>query len=313
MRGEQRHGFFQRGGAGILEGRQFHERYAPSTALERLQGAATILAPAGPVNAAVQQLRYACRSMPPHASRRHENGPVELSMSVCNYDRTAALFDGRAPIEGCDVAAVRAGAGGVVPPRLQVPGVRRHRNLDEQLSADDGARRRALRRDPGLRVAAVPAQRHLHPHRPRHQNAAGPQGQDHRPAGIPDDRERLGARHAAGGIRREAARHQMAPRRAGGGGPRGARQDHAAAGDRPAGDAEGPHALRHAGEGRDRRTAQRAGAVDASCDGAPNVGAAVSELSGGRGGLFQEDQAVSDHARASASASRWWRSIRGSR
>jgi len=31
---------------------------------------------------------------------------VELSMSVCNYDRTAALFDGRAPIEGCDVTAV---------------------------------------------------------------------------------------------------------------------------------------------------------------------------------------------------------------
>ena len=31
---------------------------------------------------------------------------VELSMSVCNYDRTAALFDGRAPIEGCDVRAV---------------------------------------------------------------------------------------------------------------------------------------------------------------------------------------------------------------
>ena len=31
---------------------------------------------------------------------------------------------------------------------------------------------------------------------------AGPQGQDHRPAGIPDDGECLGARHAAGGIRR---------------------------------------------------------------------------------------------------------------
>ena len=31
---------------------------------------------------------------------------LELSLSVCNYDRTAALFDGRAPIEGCDVIAV---------------------------------------------------------------------------------------------------------------------------------------------------------------------------------------------------------------
>ena len=31
---------------------------------------------------------------------------LELSLSVCNYDRTAAIFDGRAPIEGCDVTAV---------------------------------------------------------------------------------------------------------------------------------------------------------------------------------------------------------------
>jgi 4,5-dihydroxyphthalate decarboxylase len=31
---------------------------------------------------------------------------LELSLSVCDYDRTAALFDGRAPIEGCDVTAV---------------------------------------------------------------------------------------------------------------------------------------------------------------------------------------------------------------
>ena len=31
---------------------------------------------------------------------------LELSLSVCEYDRTAAIFDGRAPIEGCDVTAV---------------------------------------------------------------------------------------------------------------------------------------------------------------------------------------------------------------
>ena len=31
---------------------------------------------------------------------------LELSLSVCNYDRTAAIFDGRAPIEGCDVTMV---------------------------------------------------------------------------------------------------------------------------------------------------------------------------------------------------------------
>ena len=31
---------------------------------------------------------------------------LQLSLSVCDYDRTRAIFDGRAPIEGCDVAAV---------------------------------------------------------------------------------------------------------------------------------------------------------------------------------------------------------------
>jgi 4,5-dihydroxyphthalate decarboxylase len=31
---------------------------------------------------------------------------LELSLSVCDYDRTRPLFDGRAPIEGCDVTAV---------------------------------------------------------------------------------------------------------------------------------------------------------------------------------------------------------------
>ena len=31
---------------------------------------------------------------------------LPLSLSVCDYDRTRAIFDGRAPIEGCDVAAV---------------------------------------------------------------------------------------------------------------------------------------------------------------------------------------------------------------
>jgi len=31
---------------------------------------------------------------------------LELSLSVCNYDRTAALFDGRVSVEGCNVTAV---------------------------------------------------------------------------------------------------------------------------------------------------------------------------------------------------------------
>ena len=31
---------------------------------------------------------------------------VQLSLAVCAYDRTRAIFDGRAKIEGCDVTAV---------------------------------------------------------------------------------------------------------------------------------------------------------------------------------------------------------------
>jgi 4,5-dihydroxyphthalate decarboxylase len=31
---------------------------------------------------------------------------IKLSLSVCDYDRTRAVIDGRAPIEGCDVAVV---------------------------------------------------------------------------------------------------------------------------------------------------------------------------------------------------------------
>ena len=132
--------------------------------------------------------------------------------------------------------------------------------------------RRALRRHPGLRVAAVPPLQHLHPHRPRHQRPGRPQGQDHRPAGIPDDRQCLGARHAGGGVRRPAARHQMAARRPGRAGPRGARQDQPAAGDRPASGAARPHASPTCWR-RARSTALlSARAPTCFLRGAPNVG-----------------------------------------
>ena len=31
---------------------------------------------------------------------------LALSLAVCDYDRTRAIFDGRAPVEGCDITAV---------------------------------------------------------------------------------------------------------------------------------------------------------------------------------------------------------------
>jgi len=31
---------------------------------------------------------------------------LSLSLAVCDYDRTRAIFDGRAAVEGCDITAV---------------------------------------------------------------------------------------------------------------------------------------------------------------------------------------------------------------
>ena len=113
-----------------------------------------------------------------------------MSLSVCDYE-TAAIFDGRAPIEGCDVARWRIGAGGIVPPRLQIPGIRCHRNLDEQLSA-------VLARN-DFHYVAIPAFvsrlfRHSGIYIRTDRGIRQPyEGQDHRPAGIPDDGECLGS------------------------------------------------------------------------------------------------------------------------
>src|SRR5262249_19744941 len=40
------------------------------------------------------------------AGGREDVMTVQLSLAVCDYDRTRAIFDGRAKIEGCDVTAV---------------------------------------------------------------------------------------------------------------------------------------------------------------------------------------------------------------
>ena len=66
---------------------------------------------------------------------------LQMSLSVCDYDRTRALFDGRAPIEGCDVIARSARARRGVPSRIQVQRVRHQRNLAFELHDDDRARR----------------------------------------------------------------------------------------------------------------------------------------------------------------------------
>src|SRR5262252_9682787 len=39
-------------------------------------------------------------------SRRENVMTLQLSLAVCDYDRTRAIFDGRAKVEGCDITAV---------------------------------------------------------------------------------------------------------------------------------------------------------------------------------------------------------------
>ena len=113
--GEQRDGFIDGGWAGVFERRKFHGVLRPSTLVcdLRLWNDDRLLSPPqrgpsthGPCN---------CGMVWQHAAARRACGlwrmrmALELSLSVCDYDRTAALFDGRAPIEGCDVTAVAHG------------------------------------------------------------------------------------------------------------------------------------------------------------------------------------------------------------
>src|SRR5258708_30942985 len=55
-------------------------------------------------------------------SRRPEgrNMTLRLSLAVCDYDRTPAIFDGRARVEGCAVTTVPPGPRGGLPPACQV-------------------------------------------------------------------------------------------------------------------------------------------------------------------------------------------------
>jgi 4,5-dihydroxyphthalate decarboxylase len=58
--------------------------------------------------AAAPACLFDMRDGPRHnpSSGRENQMSLQLSLAVCDYDRTRAIFDGRAPIEGCDITAV---------------------------------------------------------------------------------------------------------------------------------------------------------------------------------------------------------------
>ena len=140
---------------------------------------------------------------------------------------------------------------------------------------------------------------------------AGPQGQDHRPAGIPDDRERLGARHAAGRIRR-------ASRATSNGGAAGWRSR--AARSAPRFRCRRRSTCRRCPTDRTLSDMLEKGEIDGAAQRAgadllparrAERRAAVPGLSGGRRRPISRRPGCSRSCMRSASAARWWRSIRG--
>ena len=142
---------------------------------------------------------------------------VPITIACGNYDRTKAIKDGRVKVEGCAVNYLPLYPEEIFHRAVQIPGVRRRRDVVLELHPHGGGGHLGLRRHPGVRVAAVPALRHLCARRRRHREAGGPARQAHRPARIPDHRGGLDARHAAARIRREADGNPLAQRRPGGG------------------------------------------------------------------------------------------------
>ena len=250
----------------------------------------------------------------PHAAAasRRMRMALPLSLSVCNYDRTAALFDGRVPIEGCDVAAV------ALVPEESFHRAFKYQEFDVTEVSMSSYLLTTARGD--AHYVAIPAFvsrlfRHSGIYIRTDRGIKRPQDLKGKTIGLPE--YQMTANVWVRGMLQEEygvkpRRHQMAQRRARRGRPRRAHQDHAAAGDRAAGDPEGPHAHRHAGEGRDRRAVQRARAVLLPATARRTWRGCSRTIRRSRRPISRRPS-CSRSCTPSASASRWWRSIRGSR
>ena len=220
---------------------------------------------------------------------------VPITIACGNYDRTRAIRDGRVKVEGCAVTYLP-----LYPEEIFFRAFRYQEFDVSELSFSSYIRTVAagdlgLCRHPRLRVAAVPAFRHLHPRRFRHPHARRPARQAHRPAGIPDHRGGLDARHDAARIRRAADRNPLAQRRPGGSRARRAHAAQADRGPRSQADRQGPDPRRHAARRRARRFVHGAGAVIVPARRAPYQ-APVPQHPRSRAGLLQEDPHVPAHA-----------------
>ena len=222
---------------------------------------------------------------------------LRLTLAVADYDRTKAIFSGRAQIEGV---------------RPRAAGGRRRRSASTARSSSRSSTSPSCRCRSHMATVSrgeneyvgIPAFvsrvfRHsgIYIRTDRGiKHAAGPARQDHRRARIPDHRQRLDPRHAAGRLRREA---------------RGASSGAAAASRSRAATSARRSSCRRTSTcsrcptarpspacwRRARSTAyRRARAVLLRPRGAPNVGRLFPDYQEGRAGLLQAHRHLPDHA-----------------
>ena len=220
---------------------------------------------------------------------------VPITIACGNYDRTRAIRDGRVAIEGCATTYLPLYPEEIFFRAFRYQEFDVSRALVLELHPHGGGGHLRLCRGAGLRVADLPAFRHLHSHRCRHPQPGRPARQAHRAARVSDHRGGLDARHDAARIRRGTLGDSLAQRRPGGGRAARAYAAQADRGHRPATDRGRPDPGRHAAGRRARRPVHGARALVLPQWRAP-YRPPVSRYPGGREGLFQEDRPVPDHA-----------------
>jgi hypothetical protein len=200
---------------------------------------------------------------------RKNNMTLALSLAVCDYDRTRAIFDGRAAVEGCAITAV------ALEPEEAFHRAFKFSEFDISEISLSSYIMTTARGD--AHYIAIPAFvsrlfRHSGIYIRSDRGIERPQDLHGKTIGLPE-------------YQITAGRHQMAPGRPRGCRPRRARGNPAAGRDRPQAHSGASHALADAGRRRARRTDQRARPLVLPAR-RPQRGALVPGLSGDRGGLF---------------------------
>src|SRR5690242_1641414 len=187
-----------------------------------------------------------------------------------------------------------AGRGNVLP-HAAASRVPRRRDVAVLVCGVAVPRAAAVRRDPGVPVAVLPALVHLRQCEGRHPRGPRPHRQARGHARVPDDRACVDPRHPGRALRRARRLGDVFHRRRRGAGPR--REDrarlagqHSRAANRCDADA-----CRDARRGRDRRAAHCADAVDVS-HGQPERAPAVRRLRTSRAAVLPRHAHLPDHA-----------------